>query len=63
MVVYDPKVREASVRRDLDMVCGDSEKARKLVRVVSDVYEAVKDAHAFVVCTEWDEFKVSATSI
>eukprot|EP00117_Sycon_ciliatum_P022277 scpid61199/ scgid19268/ UDP-glucose 6-dehydrogenase len=57
VVVYDPKVREASVRRDVNMVCSDPERVERLLTVSEDAYSAVKDAHAFVVCTEWDEFK------
>lgn len=29
-----------------------------LVNVHNDAYSAAKDAHAIVVLTEWDEFKV-----
>ena len=29
----------------------------KLVQVAGSAYEAAKDAHALVICTEWDEFK------
>ena len=28
----------------------------KLVTIAKDPYEAVRGAHAMVVCTEWDEF-------
>ena len=31
----------------------------RLVTVCNDPYEAAKDSYAVVVCTEWDEFKVS----
>ena len=31
---------------------------KKLVKVEQDAYTAVENAHALVVCTEWDEFKV-----
>ena len=31
---------------------------RSLVTVCKDAYSALRDAHALVVCTEWDEFKV-----
>lgn len=30
---------------------------QRLVQVAETAYEAAKDAHAIVVCTEWDEFK------
>ena len=29
-----------------------------LITIADDPYKAVQDAHALVVCTEWDEFKV-----
>lgn len=32
---------------------------KKLVSIEKDPYKAVENAHAFVVCTEWDEFKVN----
>lgn len=31
---------------------------KKLVSIEKDPYKAVENAHAVVVCTEWDEFKV-----
>ena len=31
---------------------------QKNVRIAADPYEAALDAHAIVVCTEWDEFTV-----
>ena len=33
----------------------------KLVTISTDPYEAAKNAHAIVICTEWDEFKVSVS--
>ena len=32
---------------------------REHVQIANDAYEAAKDSHALVVCTEWDEFKVN----
>lgn len=32
-----------------------------LVTVTSDPYEACQSAHALVICTEWDMFKVRST--
>ena len=34
----------------------------KLVSVENDVYRTLEKAHALVVCTEWDEFKVKTCS-
>lgn len=36
---------------------------KKLVSIEKDPYKAVENAHAFVVCTEWDEFKVSFSAL
>ena len=33
----------------------------KLVTISTDPYEAARNAHAIVICTEWDEFKVSVS--
>ena len=52
IVIYDPKVSEAQIRRDLQVSEQDTS-----VTVCSDVYAATKDAHAIIILTEWDEFK------
>ena len=53
VVVYDPKVPADEIRRD---ILGTG-KVDPRVTVVSDPYEAAKDAHAVANVTEWDEFK------
>ncbi len=53
--IYDPKVPEAQIRRDL----GLAEDATA-VTICDDAYEATKDAHAVLILTEWDEFKALA---
>ncbi|KAK3730322.1 hypothetical protein QZH41_015371 [Actinostola sp. cb2023] len=35
----------------------DPTRVKKLITIEKDPYKAVENAHAFVVCTEWDEFK------
>lgn len=59
IAVYDPKVKEETVYKDLDYLesrsSGDN---RNSVTVYQDAYEACKDAHAIAVLTEWDEFKM-----
>ena len=30
----------------------------RLITIANDPYKAVESAHALVICTEWDEFKV-----
>lgn len=56
--VYDPKVEESAILKDLDYLgTRSAENNKKAVNAVSDPYEACKDAHAIAVLTEWDEFK------
>jgi UDP-glucose 6-dehydrogenase len=31
---------------------------RNHVQIASNAYEAARESHALVICTEWDEFKV-----
>ncbi|MFV9483986.1 UDP-glucose 6-dehydrogenase [Christiangramia sp. ASW11-125] len=58
IVVYDPKVTEEQMYADLDYLgTRTEEENRKLLKVVSDPYQACEDAHAIAVLTEWDEFK------
>ncbi|MFL2848234.1 MAG: UDP-glucose 6-dehydrogenase [Coraliomargaritaceae bacterium] len=52
VVIYDPKVSEAQIRKDLN-VADDNKK----VFISDDPYEAAKDADAILVLTEWDVFK------
>ncbi len=56
--VYDPRVPAGVMYADLDYLeTRKSEENKKLLHVVSNAYDACKDAHAIVVLTEWDEFK------
>lgn len=58
IIIYDPKVPEEQVYADLDYLNTRSpEENRKLLKVVNDPMEAVVDAHAVAILTEWDEFK------
>lgn len=58
IVVYDPKVPEEQVYKDLDYLgTRTPEENRRLVKVVTTPTEAVLDAHAIAILTEWDEFK------
>lgn len=58
LVVYDPKVRAEQVYADLDYLNTRSEDENKrLVTIVNDPYEAMGNAHAIAILTEWDEFK------
>jgi len=53
VAVYDPKVGETDIRRDLEAAGVD---VRRLV-VSSSAYAAAEGAHAIAVVTEWDEFR------
>lgn len=58
IAVYDPKVQENQVLKDLDCLATRSnDENRELLSVVEDPYEAAKDAHGLAILTEWDEFK------
>jgi UDPglucose 6-dehydrogenase len=58
VTVYDPKVEEQSILRDLNYLQSRSvQDNEQLVDVSHDPYEACKDAHAIAIITEWDEFK------
>ncbi len=52
VVVYDPKVREQDIRRD---VLGGGSNSNLLV--AASASEAAAGAHAIAILTEWDEFK------
>ncbi|CAF0807384.1 unnamed protein product [Adineta ricciae] len=56
--IYDPKVSVSRIFLDLSEQTGKTEdELREHVQIANDAYEAAKDSHALVVCTEWDEFK------
>lgn len=58
LVVYDPKVSAEQIYKDLDYLkTRSAEENRRLVTVVDDPYEALQEAHAATILTEWDAFK------
>lgn len=58
IAVFDPKVDEDHIQADLNYLGSRTkEENAKLVSTFEDPYEAVKDAHAIAILTEWDEFK------
>ena len=58
IAVYDPKVPAKKVQADLNYLDTRSEdENNKLVQAFEEPYEALKDAHAIAIMTEWDEFK------
>ncbi|MGQ1946434.1 nucleotide sugar dehydrogenase [Geofilum sp. OHC36d9] len=58
LFIYDPKVKPEQVYADLDYLNTRSESEnRRLVTVVNQPGDAMKEAHAVAVMTEWDVFK------
>lgn len=64
--IYDPKVTEVQILNDLNrseivnlstQQNIDLKQLKRVVNVTKDCYEATKDAHAIVICTEWRAFK------
>nr|SVE74096.1 EOG090X03RJ [Daphnia barbata] len=49
--IFDPKVEKAQILLDLD----HSDEGKGVI-IHGDPYEAAKDTHALVICTEWDQF-------
>ncbi|XP_055909547.1 UDP-glucose 6-dehydrogenase [Eupeodes corollae] len=56
--IYDPKVEPEQIIDDLThpSVTDSPEDVKQAVQIHSDPYSAVRDTHAIVLCTEWDEF-------
>jgi len=58
--VYDPQVTREQMFMEFDYTLNLNEHSLpgldKMITTVSSAYEAVKDAHAIAVMTEWDEF-------
>ncbi|OMP31802.1 MULTISPECIES: UDP-glucose 6-dehydrogenase [Mangrovimonas] len=58
IVVFDPKVTEEQIYSDLEYLGTlSSEEIKNRVTVVDNPYDAMEQAHAVAVLTEWDEFK------
>lgn len=59
IIIYDPKVSKQQIIKDLLMYHNEdciTGKNTKQVEIVNEPYECTKNAHAVVICTEWDEF-------
>ncbi len=57
IAVYDPKVSKQRMYDDINNLnTRDKEENDKLLQYYSDPYDAMKDAYAIAVLTEWDEF-------
>ncbi|GGZ70341.1 UDP-glucose 6-dehydrogenase [Algibacter mikhailovii] len=58
IAVYDPKVSSVKIQSDLNYLNTRSEDENKrLIEAKDSPYEALNDAHAVAIMTEWDEFK------
>ena len=56
--VYDPKVSNKKIQSDLNYLnTRSAQENDALVKATDSPYEALKDAHAVAIMTEWDEFK------
>lgn len=51
--IYDPKVRENQIRKELSRKDGWKHK----LKIYSNPYDACLNSHAVVILTEWDEFR------
>uniref|UniRef100_A0A673X495 UDP-glucose 6-dehydrogenase n=1 Tax=Salmo trutta TaxID=8032 RepID=A0A673X495_SALTR len=58
--IYDPKVKAQQIMHDLTQPTPserhDPATVSRLVTIVTDPYKACENAHAIVICTEWDMF-------
>uniref|UniRef100_A0A674EMH7 UDP-glucose 6-dehydrogenase n=1 Tax=Salmo trutta TaxID=8032 RepID=A0A674EMH7_SALTR len=58
--IYDPKVKAEQIMQDLTKPTPserhDTATVSRLVTIVTDPYKACENAHAIVICTEWDMF-------
>jgi UDPglucose 6-dehydrogenase len=57
VVIYDPRVPEETIHRDLLEVGVPQDIINFNVEIAGDPYAAAKDAHALATLTEWDEFR------
>lgn len=57
LAIHDPRVSNETIRADLLDAGASPEIIDSNVEFLTDPYEAVRDAHAMAVLTEWDEFK------
>jgi len=56
--IYDPKVEKAQILFDLTSpkVTDFPDETMKSIEIANNAEDAVRDAHAMIVCTDWDEF-------
>jgi len=57
VAVYDPKVQDVQIYKDLDYLATRSlEENKSLLQVETNPYDAAAGAHGLAILTEWDEF-------
>ncbi|KAL9000898.1 MAG: hypothetical protein Q9169_000653 [Polycauliona sp. 2 TL-2023] len=61
VAIYDPRVQENQIWRELTNTGIDAEMMKRNVSVYRTAYEACEAADAVVVMTEWDEFSNKST--
>jgi UDPglucose 6-dehydrogenase len=61
LVIYDPQVEDSQIIFELSnpQLNLTIESVKQKVTMVHNPYEACNNSHAIVICTEWDEFKVT----
>merc|ERR1712166_1408572 len=60
LTIQDEQVTESLIREDVAQVCSDLDikpDLDKLLTTCECPYEAAADAHAVLICTEWDQYK------
>lgn len=62
VAIYDPKVKEDQIRRELVDYGGNLEELHHSVEVCQTAYAACNGADAVVLVTEWDEFSNKGTT-
>lgn len=60
VAIYDPKVKEQQIWKELKDKGGDLENMKQNLVICESAYVACADADAVVVVTEWDEFSNKA---
>lgn len=63
VAIYDPKVKDAQIWKELVADGGSVENLQEHVSICTSAYEACAGADAVVVVTEWDEFSNKALAI
>lgn len=58
VTIFDPRVRSEQIWQDLCINTDNTKDVEECVTVCGDPYESCAGAHAVVIVTEWDEFKV-----